>query len=112
MTFHLKPSEIHFTHSNISDKFTGCGKSLIETLNEITTGTTKITDIPKIKVFYFVRDGKTKYISENNRRLWVFKQLEKNGIISEVEVRLEKTNNKKHIINTYSLESRVKPKVK
>lgn len=111
MLSNLKPSEIYFSHSNICNKFTGCRKSLTETLNEITTGTTKISDIPKIKVFYFVQDDKIKYISENNRRLWVFKQLEKNGIITHIEVRLEKTNNKKYIVNTYSLESKVKSKI-
>ena len=47
----LKPSEIYFTHSVISYKFTGCGKMLEETLNEIITGITSIESIPKIKVF-------------------------------------------------------------
>jgi len=112
MISYLKPSQIHFTHSNISNKFTGCGKLLAETLSEILNGSTKIDDIPKIKVFYFIQDGKRKYISENNRRLWVFKQLEKLGFISEIEVRLEKTNNIKHITNTYALEAKIKSRVK
>ena len=103
----IKPSEIYFTHSTISYKFTGCGKFLDETLNEIINGTTKVEDIPKIKVFYTQQNGTVKYFSENNRRLWLFKHLEKLGLLDTVEVRIEKTNNKKYIKNTYSLEAKV-----
>lgn len=59
----IKPSDIYFTHSTISGKFTGCGKFLDETLNEIITGVTAIEDIPKIKVFYTYQNGTIKYFS-------------------------------------------------
>ena len=72
----LKPSQIHFTHTKISNKFTGCGKTVNTTLQEIVNGKTLIDSIPKIKVFYFNNGNEIKYLSENNRRLWVFKQLE------------------------------------
>ena len=108
----LKTSDIYFTHSIISYKFTGCGKMLEETLNEIITGITSIESIPKIKVFYTYENGIIKYFSENNRRLWVFKQLEKLKLLDAIEVRLEKTNNKKYIKNTYALEAKIKKRHK
>jgi len=104
----IKPSDIYFTHSIISYKFTGCGKLLDETLNEIINGITSIEDIPKIKVFYTCQNGIVKYFSENNRRLWLFKNLERLGLLDTVSVRIEKTNNKKYIKNTYALEAKVK----
>jgi hypothetical protein len=109
---YLQPSVIYFTHSNINFKFTGCGKLLEETLNEIIVGKTSVEDIPKIKVFYTYEDGIIKYFSENNRRLWVFKQLEKLKLLDTIVVRLEKTNNKKYIKNTYALEAKIKKRHK
>ena len=58
------------------------------------------------KTYY--ENGIIKYFSENNRRLWVFKQLEKLKLLDAIEVRLEKTNNKKYIKNTYALEAKIK----
>ena len=103
----IEPNIIHFTHSKINERFTGCGKLLSETRDEIVKGTTKIESIPKIKVFYVEKDGSMEYFSENNRRLWVFKSLQKLGIINVIDVRLEKTNDKKDINNTYALESKI-----
>lgn len=103
----LKPSEIHFTHSKINNRFTGCCKLLTETLDEIISGKTLISSIPKIKVFYVEQNGSIKYFSENNRRLWVFKQLEKNGYITHINIRLEKTNKTKYFNNTYVLEAKI-----
>ena len=104
----LKPSDIYFTHSIISDKFTGCGKFINQTLNEVINGSTSIDDIPTIKVFYTQENGIIKYFSENNRRLWLFKTLESLGKVDTVPVRLEKTNNKKYIKNTYSLKAKMR----
>ena len=106
----LKPSEILFTHSVINERFTGCGKLLNETLQEIIDNKTSINDIPKIKVFY-VNSGKNIiYMSENNRRLWVFKELQRNGILDTINVRLEKATHKKYFnnSNSYSLNARLK----
>lgn len=108
MTTCIKPSDIYFTHSTICYKFTGCGKLLDETLNEIITGVTRIEDIPKIKVFYTCQNGIVKYFSENNRRLWLFKKLQGLGLLDTVNVRIEPTNNKKYIKNIYSLEAKIK----
>ena len=103
----LKPSQIYFTHTKLSNKFTGCGKELVETLHELIDGTISIDSIPKIKVYYYDTGKEIKYLSENNRRLWVFKQLESNGLIDEISVRLEKTTNPRYLTNSYSLNAKI-----
>ncbi len=45
-----KVSDIYFTHSKIREKFTGCGKTLHETLQELLDKKITIYDIPRIKV--------------------------------------------------------------
>lgn len=96
----LQPSVIYFTHSKIRNRFTGCGKTLQETLNELITGVIATSDIPSIRVY---TDG-TNYYSANNRRLWVFKQLETLGHIKTIEVLLEALPDHSRIKNnTYSL---------
>lgn len=105
----LKPSQIYFTHSVISSQFTGCGKLIEESLIEIINGDTQISDIPKIKVFYCQqKNGDIKYLSENNRRLWLFKELERLGKLDYIQVRLEKTTKDKYVNNTYSLNAKFK----
>ena len=103
----LKPSQIYFTHTKLSNKFTGCGKELVETLQELIDQIISVDSIPKIKVYYFYTGNEIKYLSENNRRLWVFKQLESNGLIDEISVRLEKTTNPKYLKNSYSLNAKI-----
>lgn len=104
----LNPSDILFTHSVISQRFTGCGKLLNETLQDIMGNKTSINDIPKIKVFYIMKGSNIIYMSENNRRLWVFKELQRNGLIDSIDVRLEKATHKKYFNNSYSLNARLK----
>lgn len=102
----LRPSEIYFTHSKIRGQFTGCGKRLEETLQELIDGTTKISDIPKIKVIVDPETGK--YFSMNNRRLWVFKQLEDRGLLATVPVTMERMKPKSKMRNnTYSLTAKI-----
>jgi hypothetical protein len=92
----LPPSSILFSHSKIRSRFTGCGKTLEETYAEIKNGSlsgmislqtsthsrlrrrahafcSTAASLPHIRVWY---DGNV-YVSENNRRLFVFKRLEK-----------------------------------
>lgn len=89
----IDPSIIYFTHSKIRIRFTGCCKLLEETLEEIKTGITAIESIPKIRVIY---DG-TRYYSLNNRRLWVFKELNKIGLLDLVKVELKRPESKSEI---------------
>ncbi len=111
MSASLNPIDIHFTHSVISERFTGCGKQLRETLQDIIENKTSVHDIPKIKVFY-IDNGKNDiiYMSENNRRLWVFKELHRLGFLDTVNVRLERATNKKYYKNSksYSLHAKLK----
>lgn len=104
----LKPSQIYFSHIKISSNFTGCGNPLAETLQDLIDGKITVENIPKIKVYYFQTSDGIKYLSENNRRLWVFKQLESMNLIDNVSVRLEKSSNKKHQTNQYSLRAKIK----
>ena len=75
----LKPSEIRFSQDSISNQFDPKSRHadmlIGETLDDLITGCTRVSDIPVISV---LKMG-DKWISADNRRLWVFKQLEKFG---------------------------------
>ena len=121
----LKPSEIYFTFSKISDTFSGCSKTLMETLLQLEKRDISSRDIPAIAVVEIdkptagddereeddeesddeeedrrkssARKKKKKnkmktekiFVSMNNRRLWVFKEAEKRGILQTIRVRLQ-----------------------
>lgn len=46
----MDPDIIYFTHARVRPVFTGCNKRIQETLDEIVSGQTKISDIPYITV--------------------------------------------------------------
>ena len=124
----LKPSEIYFTFSKISDTFSGCSKTLMETLLQLEKRDISSRDIPAIAVVEIdkptaddereeddeesddeeedrrkssarkkKKENKMKskdktekiFVSMNNRRLWVFKEAEKRGILQTIRVRLQ-----------------------
>jgi hypothetical protein len=121
----LKPSEIYFTFSKISDTFSGCSKTLMETLLQLEKRDISSRDIPAVAVVEIdkptaggereeddeesddeeedrrkssARKKKKKknkmktekiFVSMNNRRLWVFKEAEKRGILQTIRVRLQ-----------------------
>jgi len=121
----LKPSEIYFTFSKISDTFSGCSKTLTETLLQLEKRDISSRDIPAIAVVEIDKptagderedddeesddedgDGRKSsarkkkkkknkmkrekiFVSMNNRRLWVFKEAEKRGILQTIRVRLQ-----------------------
>ena len=120
----LKPSEIYFTFSKISDTFSGCSKTLMETLLQLEKRDISSRDIPAIAVVEIdkptagdereeddeesddeeedrrkssARKKKKRnkmkiekiFVSMNNRRLWVFKEAEKRGILQTIRVRLQ-----------------------
>ncbi|KAI8914375.1 hypothetical protein EDD86DRAFT_273454 [Gorgonomyces haynaldii] len=88
----IDPAIIYFTHSKIRNRFSGCGKLLQETLEEILNGTTTVAQIPKIRVIY---DQETdRYYSLNNRRLWLFKQLKQLGKLDTILVELRRPETK------------------
>jgi hypothetical protein len=88
MSVSLSPSEIYFSHSRLDTKFSGCGKDIGTTLAEILSGQTRIEQIPLITVLGV--DGR--YISLNNRRLYLFKELLRLGRLpgGQLQCRLQK----------------------
>ena len=109
MLMNINPSIIYFTHSRIRNRFTGCGKFLQDTLDEIKNDLSLLNKIPKIRVIY--DPERNTYFSMNNRRLWVFKRLYDEGLLREVPVHFEKMkkdSKMKH--NQYSLIAKVDKK--
>lgn len=119
----LDPSVIRFQHARIRPTFSGCGRSVMQTLEEIRLHQLDPhKDLPPIQVLVVVEGGensnksseistktkkKTKkkkghenstkedentdrilYVSLNNRRLWVLKQCQKEGLLTQIRVRV------------------------
>lgn len=76
-TIRVDPVSVYFTHARVRPIFTGCNKMIEETLQEIINRVTKIDDIPMITVLE--SDGCL--FSLNNRRLYLFKELAKRGLL-------------------------------
>jgi len=115
----LRPSEIWYTFGRVRSTFSGCGRALEDTLEEIKLGRLRASELPPIAVITHdaeddAEDGdesddderrkrrgagkssarakaKTvrRYYSMNNRRLWVLKRCEELGLIETVGVRME-----------------------
>ena len=80
----LKPSEIMYSQSSIANKFTNGDHGQIgEVLDDIMEDKVLISRLPKIEVMCI--DGS--YVSCDNRRLWILKQLERLGRVNEVNVK-------------------------
>jgi hypothetical protein len=82
----LKPSEICFSQAEINNVFDkrSCHphKNLGETLDELVEGRCRISDIPTISVVW----RNEKWVTTDNRRLWVFRHLEKLGKCTTIRV--------------------------
>lgn len=95
----LAPSRIYYSQDYISNKF---GKStehagvlIGETLDKFLTGECSIHDIDPIRVAR--RRGV--YVTEDNRRLWIFKELEEKGRCTRVPViKVDKISSSKPFI--------------
>lgn len=74
---HLKPCEIRYSQDSISNTFDSRSSHsnvhIGETLDDLIEGRIDVHDIPEISV----QKMGDKWISADNRRLWVFKHLEK-----------------------------------
>jgi len=77
----LNPKDIKFSEKEIPSRFDN-GKTLIALYNEICSGKTFCKNIPAIEVVW--DSDRWDWYTLNNRRLWVFKELEKCGKISFV----------------------------
>ena len=78
----LKPSDILYSQSSIANKFTN-GLQIGEVLDDIMEDRLSISRLPTLEVKCI--DGS--YVSSDNRRLWILKQLERLGRVNEVNVK-------------------------
>ena len=80
MTKRIKPSEIRYSQNNI---YCNSGPQRIGiTLDELCKGKMQISDLPKITVCE--KDGK--WYTADNRRLWMFKHMQRLGKLYDIEV--------------------------
>ncbi|KAH3896112.1 hypothetical protein DPMN_020285 [Dreissena polymorpha] len=82
----VSPSEIYYSQNSISNMFDSKsshrGRLIGESLDKICEGSCSIQSIPSITVA--MHDGK--WMTMDNRRLWVFKKLERLGKCYSVDV--------------------------
>lgn len=95
----LAPSDIYYSQSSISNCFKKAslyaGKSIGDTVDDIMLKRCRLEDIPNISV---VKKGDV-WVSEDNRRLWVFKALESLGQCDKISVIVKTSiNPKKSVI--------------
>ncbi|KAK3612469.1 hypothetical protein CHS0354_032085 [Potamilus streckersoni] len=83
---YLRPSEIRYSQDSINNVFDGKSthrnKLIGETLDDLCEGICCLENIPSISVMK--KNGK--WFSADNRRLWVFKHLERHGKCREIPV--------------------------
>ncbi|XP_045203706.1 uncharacterized protein LOC123556791 [Mercenaria mercenaria] len=90
MALQLKPSEIYYSQNSISCSFTHNNKLIGETLDDLCERRISISHIPPISVTLI--NGR--WVSADNRRLWVFRQLEILGKCTRIPV-IQKENIRK-----------------
>jgi hypothetical protein len=101
-----------FTHSRIRPFFSGCGRSIASTIDDIENFRITVDDLPLITVLN--NDGF--YFSLNNRRLYVLKYIRERGLLFNrnnlVSVRIKSANAKeiqRYTISRCSLHARIMP---
>jgi len=80
----IDPDRIRFQHSRIRPYFSGCGRGVKETLDQIRNKEISASDLPNMQVLMGPdeMDGKGPwYFGLNNRRLWVFKKCKEEGLL-------------------------------
>eukprot|EP00588_Corethron_pennatum_P004606 CAMPEP_0194295558 /NCGR_PEP_ID=MMETSP0169-20130528/53759_1 /TAXON_ID=218684 /ORGANISM="Corethron pennatum, Strain L29A3" /LENGTH=217 /DNA_ID=CAMNT_0039044761 /DNA_START=369 /DNA_END=1022 /DNA_ORIENTATION=+ len=80
----IDPDRIRFQHSRIRPYFSGCGRGVKETLDQIRNKEISASDLPIMQVLMGPdeMDGKGPwYFGLNNRRLWVFKKCKEEGLL-------------------------------
>ncbi|XP_053392810.1 uncharacterized protein LOC128555200 [Mercenaria mercenaria] len=88
----IEPSDIHYSQDSISKYFDRRSlhgtQTIGQTLDQVLIGDCSVSSIPTISVVKIRKHG-DKWFSLDNRRLWVFKQLERLGYLDTIEVRCE-----------------------
>jgi hypothetical protein len=87
---HVDPARVRFQHSRIRPVFSGCGRSVTETLESIRRRDMTPEDLPPIQVLIgpIGEDGQPWYFSLNNRRLWVLKRCREEGLLENNRIRV------------------------
>jgi hypothetical protein len=101
------PDRIRFQHSKIRPYFSGCGRSVMETLESIRRKEMTPSDLPPIQVIVGpqTEDGPW-YFSLNNRRLWVLKRCREEGLLDKNQIRVRVRSPKSSAeASRYSLEN-------
>ena len=118
----VDPARVRFQHARIRPFFSGCGRSVVETLEAIRQNKLSPSDLPPIQVIVGpdTEDGPN-YFSLNNRRLWVLKRCREDGLLpnNQIYVRVRKPKSDqeaaRYSIQNCALEAKImpeKPKVK
>jgi hypothetical protein len=97
----LKPSDILYSQSSIANKFTN-GLQIGEVLDDIMEDRLPISKLPTIEVKCI--DGS--YVSSDNRRLWILKQLERLGRVNDVNVKTTRWMSKQKSARTNNVKIR------
>lgn len=102
----VDPARVRFQHSKIRPVFSGCGRSVEGTLEEIRQGRLNPSDLPPIQVIVGPDEGDPWYFSLNNRRLWVLKRCREEGLLpnNQIFVRVRKPKSEQES-QRYSLEN-------
>jgi len=95
--------DIYFTHSKVYPSFSGCGKKIVDTIDEILDGKITAKDLPMITV-HPCSSNPEAYFSLNNRRLYVFKELMKMGRLNTIDARLKPLPSGKRNADRYTEE--------
>ena len=97
-------SVVRFTHSRVQPFFSGCGIRLEDTLEQLTSGRMALEDLPTITVIANSSADVTFFVSLNNRRLWVLKQLHDQGYFGNrtIKVRVKKVLPRE--VNRYAID--------
>jgi hypothetical protein len=95
----IDPMPVYFTFSRIRPQFS-CGRFVHDTLHAIQSGALAVADLPTIAVLF---DG-ANYFSLNNRRLFVFKELRRLGLVATVPARVKPVPQTKRMKEKYSVE--------
>lgn len=82
----VDPRRVRFQYSRIRPTFSGCGRSVLSTLDSIRNGELRPDDLPPILVLVGPppaddEGGGRWYFSLNNRRLWVLKKCREEGLL-------------------------------
>ncbi|CAM9733986.1 unnamed protein product [Ectocarpus fasciculatus] len=88
-TLDVDPRHVRYAHSKIKPHFSGCGRTIEQTLGEIRDGKTRPSDLPMITILLGPSDpagdgGQQQqqcFFSLNNRRLFVFKACREENLL-------------------------------